>query len=166
MSTECAHKFEEWHPISDPLFNGVQCVKCGKATRADLLPPATVEMRALNTPQPVIRNGKPVGLEYVAVVLRGEHKDDGKPAVQYLEPEFLEAVGRAMGYGAKKYAERNYRKGIAQSRLVGSVLRHLFAWMRREDVDPESGLPHLAHAGASLNMLMWMSIHRLDLDDR
>jgi hypothetical protein len=191
MSTECAHKFEKWHPISDPLFNGVRCVKCSKVTRADLLPSATVEMRALNPPQPVTINGRPIGLEDVAVMYAaerqaadaylsdfsgappiltgrpaGEHKDEGKPAVQYLEPEFLEAVGRAMGYGAKKYAERNYRKGIAQSRLVGSVLRHIFAWMRREDVDAESGLPHLAHAGASLNMLMWMSIHRLDLDDR
>lgn len=96
----------------------------------------------------------------------GEHKDDGKPAVQYLEPEFLEGVGRAMGYGAKKYAERNYRKGIKPSRLVASVLRHIFAWMRREDNDPESGLPHLYHAGASLNMLVWMVHHKKELDDR
>lgn len=96
----------------------------------------------------------------------GQHKDDGKPAVNLLVAEFMEDVGYVMGFGAKKYAPNNYKNGIEHSRLLGSVLRHLFAYMRCEDLDPESKLPHLAHAGASLQMLYWMTKRRPDLDDR
>lgn len=100
------------------------------------------------------------------VVEGGEHKDAGKPAVQLLEAEFLLAIAEVMEFGARKYGARNYRKGIAWTRLYGSVLRHLLAWVQGHNKDPESNLPHLAHAGASLMMLMQMTTHRSDLDDR
>ena len=40
------------------------------------------------------------------------------------------------------------------------------AYMWGEDLDPESGLPHVFLAGANLNMLSYMIKHHPQLDDR
>lgn len=96
----------------------------------------------------------------------GAHHDDGKPRVELIDPHLLEGVGRVLAWGAGKYAERNWEKGIRASRLYGSALRHLLAWARREDLDPESGLPHLHHLVACVMMLAWTVRERPDLDDR
>lgn len=61
---------------------------------------------------------------------------------------------RVLMYGARKYAEWNWTKGMPYSELYDGVNRHLSAWWYdREDLDPESGLPHLWHALAGLTFL-------------
>ncbi len=60
----------------------------------------------------------------------------------------------------------NWRGGITYSRLIGAALRHIFAILRGEDLDPESGLPHVHHASCCLMFLSAMMSHRKDLDDR
>lgn len=60
----------------------------------------------------------------------------------------------------------NWRGGISYSRLIGAALRHLFAFMRGEDLDKESGLSHLLHLSCCIMFLYWMTVHRTDLDDR
>jgi hypothetical protein len=45
-------------------------------------------------------------------------------------------------------------------------MRHLLAFWSGEETDPESGLPHLAHALCGLMFLHWHAQHRRDLDDR
>jgi hypothetical protein len=92
--------------------------------------------------------------------------DDEKVRVDLLDPEWLEQVGQVLTFGAKKYAAHNWRGGISFSRLIGAALRHTLAIMRGEDTDPESGLPHSAHASCCLMFLSWMMTHRKDLDDR
>lgn len=108
----------------------------------------------------------PQTVEMPRVETRGGHKDEGKPMVQHVDPRFLFAVGNVMAFGAKKYDVNNWRKGIEHMRLAGSVLRHMCSWIMRENLDPESGLPHLAHAGASLMMLYTTTITHPNLDDR
>lgn len=78
----------------------------------------------------------------------------------------VEEIGKAFTYGAKKYADHNYRKGMARSRLLGAALRHLFAYARGQDRDPESGLLELAHVGACVLMLLDAELHQLGTDDR
>lgn len=56
-------------------------------------------------------------------------------------------------YGQQKYARHNWLKGMDWSIPFGSLLRHLAAWQRGEENDPESGLPHLGHAMCNLVML-------------
>lgn len=65
-----------------------------------------------------------------------------------------------------KTGAHNWRGGIAYSRLIAAALRHLFAIMRNEDTDPESGLPHTAHLSCCIMFLHWMMTNRKDLDDR
>jgi hypothetical protein len=45
-------------------------------------------------------------------------------------------------------------------------MRHLNAYLWGENEDPESGLSHLAHCAANLNMLMWMVKNKPELDNR
>jgi hypothetical protein len=52
------------------------------------------------------------------------------------------------------------------TRLVGAVLRHTFAWMRGESIDPESGLSHLAHAACGLLFLLAYELNNVGTDDR
>ncbi len=63
----------------------------------------------------------------------------------------------AMGLkeGARKYGAFNWREtSIETMTYVGATLRHLSAFVDGEDMDPESGNPHLAHAMASLAILI------------
>ena len=46
------------------------------------------------------------------------------------------------------------------------MLRHILAWKRGETNDPESGLPHLAHAGWNCIALMHYGRYGLGEDDR
>lgn len=96
----------------------------------------------------------------------GVKHDQNKPRVDLLDPTALEGLARVLAFGATKYAAHNWRGGISYSRLIGAALRHLFAIIRGEDVDPESGLPHVDHLGCCWMFLSNMMKTRPDLDDR
>lgn len=93
--------------------------------------------------------------------------DDGKTPLALLPPVAIEEMGRVLGYGAKKYAPDNWRKvgDDWKSRYLSAALRHLFAYMRGEMIDVESGLPHLSHALCNLAFLVELSYSR-DRDPR
>ena len=52
------------------------------------------------------------------------------------------------------------------SRYFSAAQRHLLAWNDGEDNDPESGLPHLAHASCNLMFMLYHTKHNPKLDDR
>lgn len=79
--------------------------------------------------------------------------DSGKPMMELLDGSFLLGVAEVLTYGAVKYEAENWRKGIAYKRVFGALMRHLWAWHSGEYLDPESGLPHLHHAGCCLMFL-------------
>jgi hypothetical protein len=83
-----------------------------------------------------------------------------------LDSYALEQMALVLGFGEKKYGTHNWRGGILISRLVSAALRHVFAFTKGETMDPESGLPHLAHASCCLMMAIWMGKNHPDLDDR
>ena len=61
-------------------------------------------------------------------------------------PDALEAVGKVMTFGAKKYAPNNWKLvDNAQTRYRGAQIRHALAQAKGEVVDAESLLPHAAH---------------------
>jgi len=63
-----------------------------------------------------------------------------------LAPAFAqEQYAKVLTKGAEKYAERNWEKGMAWSKVLASLERHLQAIKKGEDFDPETGLLHSAH---------------------
>lgn len=96
----------------------------------------------------------------------GTKYDGGKPRMDLLVPEAEIQTAKVFGFGSQKYGDYNWQAGIRTTRLQGALRRHLAAWAAGEDLDPESGLPHLAHASCNIQMLIWMCKHRPELDDR
>ena len=92
--------------------------------------------------------------------------DDSKVRYDLIDPWALHALAEVYTYGAKKYAPRNMDKGTAWSRYFGAAMRHMWAWQRGEDIDPESGLPHLAHAAWSMFTLFRYVHDGIGTDDR
>lgn len=59
----------------------------------------------------------------------------------------LEKVAEVLSFGAKKYADDNWRKvDNAIKRYEGALHRHLTEYYKGNIKDKESGLDHLAHA--------------------
>lgn len=96
----------------------------------------------------------------------GTKFDQEKPDFSLIDAEWLEEVAKVMTFGKKKYAAHNWRAGIALSRVLSAGLRHLWAIVRGEDNDPETGLSHLAHLSCCAMFAYWYLKHRRDLDDR
>lgn len=92
--------------------------------------------------------------------------DTDKPRMDLIDPYAMEELAKVLTFGAKKYAPNNWRKGITLSRLFAAVLRHIFAMMRGEDLDPETGLSHAAHAMCCCMFIVWTNKYRWDMDDR
>lgn len=59
--------------------------------------------------------------------------------------EITDAFSRVAEFGARKYAPWNWSLGLKRVQLCGSLLRHVFAYIRGQDRDPESGLLHTDH---------------------
>lgn len=92
--------------------------------------------------------------------------DSSKPEPALLSPIFLEEVSKVLTYGKRKYFEHNWRKGFIWSRPLGAALRHIFSWMGGEDLDPETGISHLAHAACNLMFLIEFQKTNNGVDDR
>lgn len=75
-------------------------------------------------------------------------------------------VAEVYGYGAKKYDDHNWRRGYDWGLSIAALERHLARFKEGEDIDPEFGLPHLAHlVWHGLTLLTFMEEHP-ELDDR
>lgn len=84
-------------------------------------------------------------------------KFDGEKEIrpELLPVEALELVSKVFAYGARKYEANGWRKVRGwRRRYYGAAFRHLFAWWLNERNDPESGLPHLAHAATCVLILL------------
>jgi hypothetical protein len=69
--------------------------------------------------------------------------------------------------GAAKYGRHNYRiAGVRASVYYDAAMRHLMAWWEGEDIDPDSGLPHVVKAMACFAVLRDAQINGKLNDDR
>lgn len=80
--------------------------------------------------------------------------DEGKPRMDLLPPELLTEVAKVLTFGANKYSERNWEKGMDWGRVYGALQRHLNAWASREGCDKETGFSHLSHAACCIAFLI------------
>jgi hypothetical protein len=77
--------------------------------------------------------------------MSGKRYDSGKIRFDLIPPEADFAIAAVGGFGAEKYGDRNWEKGMRYSRMLGSLKRHLNKWESGIHWDDESGMPHLYH---------------------
>jgi hypothetical protein len=64
-------------------------------------------------------------------------------------------VAGAFAVGAKKYGPHNWRSyPVQRMTYLEAALRHIYADIDGETIDPETGQPHVAHAVAGLMILL------------
>ena len=105
-------------------------------------------------------------VEQTQTMQRGVKFDSGKAKLSLVNRETLVGIAKAMEYGMVKYGKNNYKLGMDWSRTVDALLRHATAWAAKEDNDSESGLNHLYHVGACVNMLLYYVENNVGTDDR
>ena len=106
--------------------------------------------------KPIELNGEPLADRF----------NDGKLEWTLLDYGTLEGLVKVLTFGKIKYGRDNWKKGLKYLSIADSMLRHLFAFLRGEDLDPESGLPHTDHILCNAKFLAYMFNNRKDLDDR
>jgi len=90
-----------------------------------------------------------------------------KPGLSKVPSLPLFAIGQVMAVGAAKYGAMNWRKDpVSASTYYDAAMRHLMAWWDGQDLDPETGLPHLAHVAANMCILLDADSGPWLLDDR
>lgn len=96
----------------------------------------------------------------------GGEKGSKPERFDLLPPEALEKIARHYGVGAAKYDDHNWRRGYDWSLSFASLMRHANAFWSGEDIDEETGSPHMAAvAFHAMTLLVFMDEHR-DFDDR
>lgn len=84
--------------------------------------------------------------------------DKGKSRVDLLLrgcPNAIESIGDVLGFGASKYKENSWQ-GVedGENRYLAALIRHLIAYQKGEELDKESGLPHLSHAATNAMFIL------------
>lgn len=90
-----------------------------------------------------------------------------KPPLGLVPAEAMRQAAIVHGLGAKKYGPWNWRLTKVQiSTYINAALRHIQEYQERQETDPESGQSPLAHAIASLNILLDAKKAGTLVDDR
>ena len=85
----------------------------------------------------------------------GKKNDQGKTRMDLIPFGSLEEIAKVLTFGAKEYGPDNWKRvEDSVARYEAALLRHITAYKKGEMNDPDSGLPHLAHAGCCLMFLM------------
>ena len=106
--------------------------------------------------------------------------DNGKPRVDLLSPIALFGIATVLTKGLEKYEPSNWRRGMAWSKVIGSLLRHTLKFMAGEDYDIDSkcedcingnckdhsGLPHVDLIASNAMFLQEYFRKHKKLDDR
>lgn len=92
--------------------------------------------------------------------------DGEKPRLDLVPDAAVKEIAKVFTFGAKKYAPNNWREGFEWHRLIRAAKGHIADFNDGEDLDPESGLSHLAHAGCCILMLLDHIIKGYGIDDR
>ena len=95
-----------------------------------------------------------------------EHKySEGKVRYDLVDPEAIHGIALAFTHGQDKgYEEYSWRK-VPVAEYIGAYQRHMREHLRyiesgilKHAVDKSSGLLHIDHATACLNIIRWMAV--------
>lgn len=110
-------------------------------------------------------------------LVEGTKFDEDKVRIELFPGEALFGISQVLTFGAKKYDDRNWEKGIKWGRVYGALMRHLWCWWQGRaptntsfvfgDLDTETKFSHLWHAGCCLSFLITYEARGFtDFDDR
>lgn len=81
--------------------------------------------------------------------------DNGKPRLDLVPPEIIEAIGAVRTYGVQKYGKEYSYRQVEPKRYRAALMRHICAWLKNPmGLDEESGLPHLWHMACNVAFLI------------
>lgn len=86
--------------------------------------------------------------------MSGKKHDSTKIRLELIPAALIWGVGSVLTFGARKYGDRNWEEGISYGRVFGALMRHCWAWWKRDPCDSETGLSHLKHAACCLAFLI------------
>jgi hypothetical protein len=90
-----------------------------------------------------------------------------KPPLRLIPAAAKLYCARVFGLGAKKYGAYNWRtKDVRLTVYLEAAERHILAKLDGQDLDPESGMPHEAHAMACMAILLDAAAIGKLIDDR
>lgn len=125
-------------------------------------PTAPADQDGFVSPSPEAAD-RPTTLEGATL---GVKFDTGKPDFTLLDPIVMRDFTICMTKGARKYGRDQWRKGMPMTRALAALHRHLNAFERGEDRDPDSGDHHLTHVLCdAMFALVFLRTHP-DMDDR
>lgn len=84
---------------------------------------------------------------------KADRFNEGKPRFDLVNPWAHEQMVKVLTAGSKKYAERNWEKGLNWTGVIASLKRHLSAIESGEDFDKETGELHIAHVACNAHFL-------------
>lgn len=91
----------------------------------------------------------------------------GRVPLGLVPDTFIIATAMGMHEGDLKYGAYNFRiAGVRASIYNDALRRHMAAWWNGEDIDPDSGLPHLWKMASCLAVLIDAREAGLVTDDR
>jgi hypothetical protein len=106
----------------------------------------------------------------------GRKDDQAKLPFDLIPYDALLPIAEVLQFGAAKYSERNWEKGMRWGRVYAALMRHLISWFMRDiptkknylfgDLDSETELSHLAHAGCCILFLISYELRGAGTDDR
>ena len=95
--------------------------------------------------------------------------NEGKPRWSLVDFRSLEPMVRVLEFGADKYGDYNWQKGLPFREACESMMRHIIAYMGGETTDQESGISHLGHIMSNAMFLSYYEYHldlKIKFDDR
>jgi hypothetical protein len=93
----------------------------------------------------------------------------GMPYTRHIPLEAIAAAAASLEYGAKKYSDRNWEKGLPWQQMIDSLKRHVEDFERGHDYDngeDGSDLHQVCMIMASAMMLSASVIRGIGVDDR
>lgn len=96
----------------------------------------------------------------------GQKFDKEKDPWHLLPYDALRAITKILAFGANKYGERNWEKGMEWHRLHRASIEHLTKWFEEGTPDDETGKSHLWHAGCCVLFLIAMELRGIGKDTR
>lgn len=93
---------------------------------------------------------------------------DLKDPLHLLPTVAMRQTAHVLKLGADKYGVYNWREsdGVKATTYTAAIMRHLLQFTDGEDVDEESGRPHLAHIMATCSILLDAEQSGKLIDDR